>query len=201
MLMRCTADFAAPPAESLADAYELRDEMLALIEAELGPRDASYALAPFEFRPDGPYIEFPASLTAGIVLSPGAARYWPTFIYETAHELVHLLNPVPFETTWFEEAVAMDVQLRLTPLLCGIDIPGYGPWQHALEILRRTFESPAVEARRVREHCGAFANVTAEQLTALYPSANVADLAQLGSVFPRTLETNNNPTLLNTVLA
>jgi hypothetical protein len=201
MVMGCTADLPAPPGESLVHAYDLRDQMLALIESELGPRDASYDLAPFVFQPDGPYIHFPAAMTAGIVLSPGAAHYWPTFIYETAHELVHLLNPVPFETTWFEEAVAMDVQLRLTPLLCGVDIPGYGPWQRALEILRRTFESPAVEARRVREHCGAFANVTAEQLTALYPSADVADLAQLGSVFPRALETRGHPTLLNTVPA
>jgi hypothetical protein len=73
--------------------WRLQGDLLLLAESKFGPRDNSKKVFQPIFVPDGPHlINTPTLDGAFVALSPSAAGYWPTAVYEMAHETVHLLN-------------------------------------------------------------------------------------------------------------
>ena len=59
-------------------------------------------------------------------LSRASECYWPTVVFEMAHETVHLLNPVPGNANNLEEGVAVAFSLRVQPSY-GICYPALNP--------------------------------------------------------------------------
>jgi hypothetical protein len=171
------------PADDMSALYALRDHLLEMVQTEMGARNTDYWIGPTIFEADGPRIYFPESMTVGIQLSEGARAYWPTAVFETAHEVVHMLNPVKHPTTWFEEAVATDCGLRCALSLSGIAIPTPGNWRIAVDVLRRAFPDTVGTARAVREQFGAFSMVTAHGLSSRYPDRDPRDLQVLAQEF------------------
>jgi hypothetical protein len=63
------------------------------IESRYGPRDRDWTFLGVEFGDGNPCIWFPSDRHIIIKLSRNGLDYFPTAIYEMAHECVHLLAP------------------------------------------------------------------------------------------------------------
>ena len=85
-----------------------------MAESVLGPRDGSKKIYQPQFADDGPHVRNTPNLDGAFVeLSHGGECYWPTIVYEMAHETVHLLNPIPGNTDNIEEGVAVELSLMV----------------------------------------------------------------------------------------
>ena len=94
--------------------WSLQLELLALAEFHLGPRDASKKIYPPQFGADYPQVRLtPNEDGAFAKLSRNGEQYWPTAVYELAHETTHLLNPVKLgEASNLEEGVAVAFSIK-----------------------------------------------------------------------------------------
>ena len=74
--------------------WAFQQNLLSIAEAALGARDTSKKIYQPGFTDDGPHIRNTPELDGAFAeLSRNSECYWPTAIYEMAHETVHLLNP------------------------------------------------------------------------------------------------------------
>ena len=93
--------------------WRLQNELLTLAESLLGPRDSAKKIYQPNFDSDGPHIRNTPNLDGAFAeLSPNAAGYWPTVVYEMGHETVHLLNPDRLGVNFLEEGMAVAFSLR-----------------------------------------------------------------------------------------
>ena len=96
------------PREDPSAAWSLQLQLLRLAEDTLGPRDASKTIFQPVFADYGPYIRNTPNLDGAFAeLSRNAEVFWPTTLYELAHETVHLLNPRPGTGNWLGEGIAV----------------------------------------------------------------------------------------------
>jgi len=94
--------------ESASALWSLQNHLLNQAERLLGSRDLSKKIYRPSFHQDGPILINTASKDGAFVaLSQNAAGYWPTVVYEMAHETIHLLDPTVGYTTWIEEGTAV----------------------------------------------------------------------------------------------
>lgn len=161
----------------------LQNDLLRLAEQKLGPRDKSKEIYQPGFHPDGPHlINTPTMDGAFALLSPNAAGYWPTAVYELAHETVHLLNPTAGNTNWLEEGVAVAFSVVA---LGHYDLPTLRPspgaYLEALSLVQGLPNGPFPTARRVREVAGALNAVSFEQLIGIVPGHDQSKLLQLAA--------------------
>ena len=86
----------------------LQSTLLALAEGFFGTRDRSFSIADPRFHERGPFLQHSSEDEhLWVELSNNAAGYWPTAVFELAHESVHLLNPVKGYTNTLEEGFAV----------------------------------------------------------------------------------------------
>jgi len=117
---------------------------------------------------------------AFVALSMAASGYWPTVIFELAHETVHLLDPIAGYTNWLEEGIAVDYSIYaqflfgLTPLQ-----PEPGPYMEALQLVRTLPGGSFSAARVIREKIGALSSIKSSQLQDFFPDAEPEVLSQL----------------------
>lgn len=164
--------------------WQLQCELLALAEAQLGPRDSTKNVYQPTFDVNGPHLMNTPGLDGAFVrLSANAAGYWPTAVYEMAHETVHLLNPVVGNTNWLEEGIAVSFShLALVhygfpkPMLT---IPSY---REALALVDGLPCGAIHAARLARASAGALNAVTYEHLAAIAPDYEEAKLRKLASL-------------------
>nr|QFE31781.1 hypothetical protein MS307 [uncultured bacterium] len=151
----------------------LQRQLIELAEGALGVRDKSKTIGLPQFEESGPYIiNFPAPWNmAQTVLSFRSKSYWPTALYEMAHETVHLRNPISGYTNWLEEGVAVafavyaQQQFGVQP----IHKPESGAYLEALHMVESLVDGPFVSGRRVREHFGSLGNASAVKMYSLFP--------------------------------
>ncbi len=123
-------------------------------------------------------------------LSRNGERYWPTVVFEMAHETVHLLNPIPGNTNYLEEGVAVTFSLS-AQLLYGINVSVPSSeklYLLALELVAMLPGDPLEAGRRVRERVGALGAARVQDLEQLFPGVEVSLLGKLVEEFDRDKE-------------
>ncbi len=162
--------------------WALQGQLITLAEQLVGQRDRTKTIYQPSFHDDGPRLRNTPTLDGAFVeLGRGSKVYWPTVVYEMAHETIHLLNPTVGHTNWLEEGVAVAFSVHAQSLcrLQQIQTPNSGPYFEALELVRALPGGPFVAARRVREFARALNAITTEQLRELFPDTDPVDLGQL----------------------
>jgi hypothetical protein len=161
--------------------WSLQQQLLIVAEYLVGRRDQSKTIYQPAFHENGPHIRNTPTLDGAFVeLGAGSKVYWPTVVFEMAHETIHLLNPVEGYTNWLEEGVAVEFSIHAQQLF-GVPIqsPTAGPYFEALEMVRSLPGGTFSAAYRVREIAGSLGTVTVEQLCSLFPSYDRAGLLRL----------------------
>ena len=161
--------------------WSLQNDLLALAERNLGSRDLSKTIYQPTFAPDGPrLINSPTLDGAFAQLSMNAAGYWPTAVFELAHETVHLLNPTVGYTNWLEEGIAVAFSaIALVNYNLPVIRPNLATYVEALTLVQDLPGGAFLTARRAREVAGALSSVTYEQLAEIAPDHNNDKLRQL----------------------
>ena len=114
-------------------------------------------------------------------LSRNSECYWPTVIFEMAHETVHLLNPVPGNDKCLGEGVAVAFSVYVQTLFGLQPQPiGLASYRRALELVCRLPKGPLEAARQVRAAVGTLSQVTAQHLEDLFPEVDRETLSNLG---------------------
>lgn len=175
------------PEHSPVFLWAIQQQLLQEAEARLGPKDHAKKIYQPTFSDLGPrIINTPEGDGAFADLSRNAAGYWPTAVYELAHETVHLLDPVPGNTNVLEEGIAETFALEMATLIGGkiskSSLPSYVDACHAVK--RLTSDIYGV-GRRVREKCGALSRASHADLSLVCPGAAPDLLEKLASGFKR----------------
>ena len=178
---------ATNPKDDPTTLWALQLELLELTESLLGPRDATKKIYQPTFTTDGPHVRHNPNRDGVFVeLSLNGEQYWPTVVYEMAHETVHLLNPVLLEeANNLEEGVAVAVSVMVQPSygIEKVQSPSFPPYVFALQLVGMLPGHPLASARLIRERIGAFSVVTAEDLGELFPQVDQKVLQELAARF------------------
>ena len=185
--MRLVLPSDSHPVEDPSALWSVQLQLLGLAEDVIGPRDASKTIYPPVFADDGPYIRNTRNLDGAFAeLSRNAEGYWPTTLYELAHETVHLLNPKPGIGNWLAEgiAVAFSVyaqrQYWLEPQ--SINMESY---RRSLELVAELPPDSLTAGRRIRESCGSLDTASQSILETLFPTVDPETLMELCKSFER----------------
>lgn len=176
-----------PPSENPTALWSVQQQLLGLAEDILGPRDTSKIICQPVFTDDGPMIRNTLSLDGAFAeLSRNAENYWPTVIYELAHETVHLLNPKAGVGNWLSEGMAVAFSQY------ALQSYGMDPQEVKMESYRRSLElvsklppDPLTAGRRIREGCNSLNDATGFILESLFPGVDSETLTQLCESFER----------------
>jgi len=172
------------PDGSPVDLWRIQQEVLQVAEALLGARNRSKQICQPVFDGKGPYlVNTPNRDGAFAALSMGAAGYWPTTVYELAHETVHLLDPVEGATTWLEEgvAVAFAVHVAATYTSQGQTPSPGSPYAEALDLVHQFADPCFPAARHIRSNIGPLSSVSEGVLAAAFPQVSGVVLSRLAN--------------------
>lgn len=161
----------------------LQIELLDVAQGLLGTRDLTKRIHQPSFHPNGPRLLNTPNLDGAYAeLSPNAAGYWPTTVYEMAHETIHMLNPTVSYTNCLEEGVAVAFS-EYALALYGLPHfrTTFETYRRALELVSDLPGGPFEFAKRARVASGALNKVTLQQLTRLAPSHDPDKLRMLAS--------------------
>jgi hypothetical protein len=118
-------------------------------------------------------------------LSSSAGGYWPSFVYELAHEVVHLLNPTMGPATWLEEGLTVSFSIHAQRIYgCKVQEPAAGGYQKALALVRKLDDSEFTFGQAIRERFGSLSNFSAPQLKLAFPEVPERFARQLARTFP-----------------
>ena len=180
------------PTAAPATLWSLQLELLELAESVLGQRDTSKNIYQPQFVSGGPHIRHtPDHDGAFVELSLNAEGYWPTVLYEMAHETVHLLNPtLQACSNYLEEgvAVAFSIAIQASYKVPRVQFPATPSYGLALSHVELLPGHPLVSGKRIREQAGALSDATSDQLIDLFPDVDATILKKLVEKFVR--ETN-----------
>ena len=174
------------PQDDRSGLWSLQLELLSMAESVLGPRDILKKIYQPKFTDEGPQLRNTPNLDGAFVeLSRFGECYWPTVVYEMAHETVHLLDPIPGNTNNLEEGVAVAFSLDVQPSY-GVSMrPSEPSYHYALQLVWMLPGGPLEAANRVRRRYGALGSVTAQILEELFPNIDRAILSKLAEKFVR----------------
>ncbi len=139
----------------------------------LGSRNQSKKIYQPIFRADGPLIvNTPNFDGAFAVLSVNAAGYWPTVVYELAHETVHLLDPITGHTNWLEEGAAVEFSILMSQLLTSHAMAPASASNYSLaRSMLAQLPTPTLSSiGLLRQRFGALSSITADQIEGTFPS-------------------------------
>ncbi len=161
--------------------WALQQELLTLAEKLLGERDRTKTIYQPVFHDNGPHLRNTPTLDGAFAeLSPTSKIYWPTVVYEMAHETIHLLNPTVSNTNFLEEGVAVEFSIYAQGLYgLAAQVPQSGNYLEALQLTRALPGGTFPAAYRARAIAGSLNAVTFEQLCVLFPACYSADLRRL----------------------
>ena len=167
--------------------WNLQVELLELAQRLLGPRDSCVEVGRPTFHAGVPYTRLTIRPPgANAVLSPNAAGFLPTAVYELAHETVHLLDPVARELSSFlEQGVAVEFSLSaLEHYGFRLDVPGPGRYQYALNRVRSLSRAPLSDEKTIRGKIGVLSKATVPDLATIFPELPTEHLSALCEKFP-----------------
>lgn len=169
------------PEHDPSSLWALQQQLLSMAEVLVGERDRSKKIHQPGFHKNGPQIRNTPKLDGVFVeLGPGSKVYWPTVVYEMAHETIHLLNPTVSYTNWLEEGIAVEFSIHAQRLFdVPIQAPSSGPYLEALEMVRALPGGAFSAGYRAREVAGALSTVTFQDLSTLFPGVKPTALKRL----------------------
>ncbi len=175
------------PVNDPAGLWALQWQLIVIAERELGPRDGLITVFQPTFADDGPFLRNTPNFDGAFVeLSRNAEHYWPTAVFEMAHETVHLLNPVVRDAgNMLEESVVVAFSLHVQPMY-GFTMPVTMPSYAEAMRLAESLPGGALPAGRlIRESAGALSCATEELLGRLFPGLDRGTRARLAGRFNR----------------
>lgn len=174
----------AAPFDDPETMWQMQLELLALAEDIFGPRNPIYRLDKPLFRETGPTIRYGNTLrSVAVELSFNGRWYWPTIVFEMAHETIHLIDPVIGNSNYLEEGAAVAFSLHAQALY-GLEVygreangPQDEPYICALHLLHELPGDALEAAGRIRRETGPLSAVKPEELLNLFPDldSQVAD--------------------------
>ena len=185
--MELTLPATPSPREDPSGLWSMQVHLLKLAEEILGPRDTCKLIYQPAFDDDGPHIRNTPNLDGAFAeLSRNAEGYWPTTLYELAHETVHLLNPRPGTGNWLSEGIAAAFS-RYAERRYGLEPQriGMASYRRALELVSELPPDPLAAGRRIKEACGALNDATESIVGTLYPGTDPGTLRELCKQFER----------------
>lgn len=186
------------PEDDPAALEKLQSDLLNRAEELFGERDTSWNLCPPMFGTRNPHIFFPDSEDLKLVqikLGRGARDKWTIVLYQMAHEVIHLLNPLHPEqgkANYLEEGVACAFS-AYAQRRCGItgsdfvrdNLPAY---EYALKQVKRLPKGGVSAAQRIRQEMPvgtSFSSVTSKDLLRIFPRLNKVHADTLTAKFER----------------
>ena len=167
--------------------WSLQIELLGIAESLLGPRDTSRKIYPPQFLAAGPNVRHtPNQDGAFVEMSLNARKYWPSVVFEMAHETVHLLDPTLLgQSNYLEEGVAVVFSILVQPTyqIENVQYPTAGPYFDALSLVHRLPGNPITSARLFRDQVGPLSEASPEELARLFPSVDSGTLQKLAEKF------------------
>jgi len=159
----------------------LQSTLLALAEGFFGTRDRSFSIADPRFHERGPFLQHSSEDEhLWVELSNNAAGYWPTAVFELAHESVHLLNPVKGYTNTLEEGFAVAFQHFVAPVLSGEAISTtLDSYLEAERLVKELGDDVFHSGKKIRQHFRSFSKVNVDSLSKLFPSSKPELLEKL----------------------
>lgn len=164
--------------------WELQNFLLSKAEELFGIKDPAKKIYQPIFRPGQPHIiNTPNYDGAFASLSEKASIYWPTTLYELAHETVHLLNPIVGHTNYLEEGFAVlfsvDMSKKYTDTPQKPDCPFYN---EAWSLVCRLSDNPYEAATAIRREFGSLGAANAVKMAKIFPNVAVSTIQKLCSV-------------------
>jgi len=159
------------PRNSASEVWRLQQFLLAEAESRLGPMDRTKKLYQPIFKNGRPHIiNTPSCDGAFASLSQNAAGYWPTTLYELAHETIHLLNPVVGYTNYLEEgvAVAFSVEMSRTKTTHAME-PDDNHYKKAWELVLQLPGGLYETTKSIRNHFGSLGKAEPVGIRGLFP--------------------------------
>lgn len=176
------------PHQDRTAVWEMQQYLLTQAEHLLGPADGKRIGRP-RFTPVGPVLRNTPNMRGAYAeLSLNAKTWWPTVVFELAHETVHLLNPVVGNGNRLEEGIAtafsvqMQKKLRTPTLQQPSRGAYYNAWQWAEQLPGGAFAA----AKKLRKAHGALGAITARQMLQTLPGLDATLARQLAHTFYRT---------------
>ena len=179
------------PVDDAPRLWALQWDLIEIAETELGLRDRSKRVYQPKFADDGPFLQNTPDFDGAFVkLSRNAAHYWPTVVYEMAHETVHLLDPVARGNgNYLEEGVAVAFSLHVQPMYgfnMSVKMPSY---VNALKLVESLPGGALTAGKLIREAVGALSSATAQSLAELFLEVDETICDHLAQRFDRELDT------------
>ena len=175
------------PVNDPAGLWALQWQLIEIAERELGPRDRRKKVYQPTFADDGPLLRNTPNFDGAFVkLSRNAEHYWPTAVFEMAHETVHLLNPVARDAgNMLEEGVAVAFSLHVQPMH-GFAMPVTMPsYVDAMQLAESLPGGALLAGRLIRKSAGALSAATEDLLGRLFPGVGRGIHARLAGQFDR----------------
>lgn len=176
------------PDQSPSFLWSIQQQLLQEAQVRLGSKDPTKSVYQPTFSDAGPrIINTPVLDGAFADLSLNAAGYWPTAVYELAHETVHLLDPISGNTNVLEEGVAETFALEMAATGAGeLFTSSLLSYTHACNTVKSLGSDVYGSARRIRAKSGALNRATGSDISFLFPEAAAALIQELTSQFERT---------------
>ena len=171
------------PKDTKVAVWALQNFLLGEAEKLLGQKDIDKQIFQPVFEDRGPFIRNRVQNDgAWAVLSHNAGGYWPTTLYELAHETIHLLNPVVGHTNYLEEGIAVAFSIDMSKNETTHPMsPNDKYYQRALELVQLLPNGTYESAKRIRNEFGSLGNVSVAGLKKLFPTLEVEVIEELCS--------------------
>ncbi|UAY91503.1 hypothetical protein KSL88_18750 [Pectobacterium polaris] len=163
------------PKDSPSDLWTLQCLLDRYAQNVFGPRNPQKKLYQPSFNSkaeDQPHVINSKNEDGGWAqLSLNASSYWPTTVYELAHETVHLLDPRPAPpygkgSNWLEEGIAVEFSLHCAGLIYG-NIPPVtdAKYNKARNLTLKIGKANFFErCKGIREECVHFSDATTDAI-------------------------------------
>lgn len=124
------------------------------------------------FNGDRPHIVNTASCDGAFAaLSENSRRYWPTALYELAHETVHLLDPIAGYTNYLEEGLAVHFSVEMSKLFTQHQQqPNCRFYNQAWQLVNQLPDDIYQSGAKIRENFGSLSKATSAGIKNLFPS-------------------------------
>jgi hypothetical protein len=171
------------PKESQKDVEVLQNFLMTEAEKLMGNRSKSKITGQTQFAQNGPYIMNSFDRTkAWAVISNNAAGYWPTALYELAHETVHLLDPVVGYTNYLEEGIAVAFSVDMSRHQTNHPMsPTDVFYSKAYDLVKLLPVGIYNSAMAIRLKCGSLGAATIDDLKELFPKLESSVITELCS--------------------
>ena len=176
----------------------MQQDLLDWAEELFGKRDMTWNLCPSMFGERNPHIFPPDPEPLRLVmikLGRGAHEKWTIALYQMAHEVIHLLNPLhpkQGKASYLEEGVACCfssyVQRRSSKQGSDFLRDNLPVYQYAQKLVKRLPCGDIAAAKRIRKEMPpgtSFSSVTAKDLLRIFSTLNIEHAEALTSRFDR----------------